>query len=78
MSKLETEQNIWGLNTIEKDLKKLSEAILKTAFEIDKTIGMNAYNICLHCGADICWNRSPDDICHATDCVVNLAKKYLA
>ena len=60
------------------DVRKIATALLKTAIEIVSEEDGGAHNQCKLCGASVPWLKTGDEISHAPDCPVVIAKGILS
>lgn len=56
------------------DLEELLNALTETAYDRGKQNGMNAFNVCHHCGEIVYYNQSVNLIEHKPDCIIELVK----
>lgn len=59
------------------ELHLLASAVLEHAIRSDVTQGMNAYNICRFCGAQVYWNEPETEIRHDSNCAYLVAQRIL-
>ena len=65
-------------DTTAEDVRKIATALLKTAIEIVSEEDGGAHNQCKLCGASVPWLQTGDEIKHADDCPVVIAKQILS